>query len=137
MIVVDAGPLVALFDPRERRHLSSRVTFEGLTDDLVTTVSVLTEASHLLGPASIGFRRLARLVSAGGLSIDYLSASTLSRSFELMEQYADHEMDLADASIVAVAESLGTSRVWTFDQNDFATYRARRGHRLERFEIVS
>ena len=36
-----------------------------------------------------------------------------TRAFELMEQYADHPMDLADASLVVAAESLGTRKVFT------------------------
>jgi hypothetical protein len=54
-----------------------------------------------------------------------------------MERYADHPMDLADASLVVAAESLGTRRVFTIDRRDFATYRVRRGHRSHAMEIVS
>ena len=54
-----------------------------------------------------------------------------------METYADHPMDLADASLVVAAESLGTRKVFTVDRHDFETYRARRGHRHYPMEIVS
>jgi predicted nucleic acid-binding protein len=54
-----------------------------------------------------------------------------------MEVYADHPMDLADASLVAAAEALGTRRVFTIDRKDFETYRVRRGHRHYPVEIVS
>jgi predicted nucleic acid-binding protein len=54
-----------------------------------------------------------------------------------MELYADHPMDLADASLVAAAEALGTRRVFTIDRKDFKTYRVRRGHRHYPVEIVS
>ena len=54
-----------------------------------------------------------------------------------MSRYADHPMDLADASLVAAAETLGIRRVFTLDRDDFATYRAQRGHLHEPFEIVS
>ena len=53
-----------------------------------------------------------------------------------MERYADHPMDLADASLVTAAEALSTRRIFTIDRNDFSTYRVRRGHRNEAFEIV-
>lgn len=43
-----------------------------------------------------------------------------------MERYADHPMDLADASLVVAAEALGTRRVFTIDRRDFGTYRVRR-----------
>ena len=54
---------------------------------------------------------------------------TRPRAFELMAQYADHPMDLADASLVVAAEALAATRVFTIDRPDFLTYRVRRGHR--------
>ena len=53
-----------------------------------------------------------------------------------MDRYADHPMDLADASLVAAAERLGTRDVWTIDRRDFAGYRIRHGHRRVGFKIV-
>ena len=54
-----------------------------------------------------------------------------------MELYADHPMDLADASLVVAAELLGTRRIFTIDRKDFETYRVRRGHRYYPMEIMS
>jgi predicted nucleic acid-binding protein len=45
-------------------------------------------------------------------------------------------MDLADASLVAAAESEGLRTVFTIDRRDFATYRIRRGHRSVPFEMI-
>ena len=53
-----------------------------------------------------------------------------------MEQYADHPMDLADASLVTAAEAIGTRQVFTIDRKDFAAYRVRRGHRHQAIQIV-
>jgi hypothetical protein len=53
-----------------------------------------------------------------------------------MEQYADHPMDRADASLIAVAESLQARKVFTLDENDFGVYRVRRGHRNYPVEII-
>jgi len=61
----------------------------------------------------------------------------LTRAFELMELYADHPMDFADASLVVAAETLGTRKIFTIDRKDFQTYRVRRGHRNYPMEIVS
>ena len=60
----------------------------------------------------------------------------LERSFELMEQYADHPMDLADASLIAAAEATQTRKIFTIDHNDFSSYRIRQGHRYEKVEIL-
>jgi predicted nucleic acid-binding protein len=50
--------------------------------------------------------------------------------------YADHPMDLADASLIVAAETLGTRKVFTVDRKDFAAYRVRRGHRHYAVEII-
>lgn len=91
----------------------------------------------MLGPASIGSDRLRDFIEGDGVSVWLFDRPALTRAFELMERYADHPMDLADASLVAAAESLGTRQVFTIDRKDFGTYRVRRGHRHLAMEIVS
>ena len=70
------------------------------------------------------------------MSVHYGSHEETMRAFELMETYRDHPMDLADASVITAAETLGTRRVFTLDRSDFETYRIKRGHRLYPVEIV-
>ncbi len=137
MILVDTGPLVALFDPQDEQHGRCRKTLKEIREPILTTIPVLAEAFYMLGPASIGSDRLREFVEGGGLSVWFLDRAWLARAFELMELYADHPMDLADASLVAAAEALGTRRVFTIDRKDFATYRVRRGHRHYPVEILS
>lgn len=136
MILVDTGPLVALFDRRDAAHPHCRRTLQGLRETLRTTVPVLTEAFHMLTPGGRGADRLRDFIVQGGLSVFFLDPAGLTRGFELMEQYADHPMDLADASLVVAAESLGTRKVFTVDRTDFQTYRVRRGHRYYPFVLV-
>ncbi len=137
MILVDTGPLVALFDPQDEQHNRCRRTLEKIREPILTTTPVLTEAFHMLGPASIGSDRLREFVEINGMSVWFFDRAWLARAFQLMDLYADHPMDLADASLVAAAEALGTRRVFTIDRNDFETYRVRRGHRHSPVEIVS
>ena len=137
MILVDTGPLVALFDPQDGQHARCVRKLKGIREPIMTTIPVLTEAFHMLGPASIGSDRLREFIEGGGLSVWFFEPTALTRAFELMELYADHPMDLADASLVAAAESLGTRQVFTIDRKDFETYRVRRGHRHQAMEIVS
>jgi predicted nucleic acid-binding protein len=90
----------------------------------------------MLGPDSTGSDRLREFVEKGGLSIWFFDRPALTRAFELMETYADHPMDLADASLVVSTEFLGTRKVFTADRRDFQTYRVRLGHRNYPMEIV-
>jgi hypothetical protein len=137
MILVDTGPLVALFDPQDGQHARCVKALKGIREPIMTTTPVLTEAFHMLGPASIGSDRLRDFIETGGLSVWFFDRPALTRAFELMELYADHPMDLADASVITAAEGLGTRRVFTIDRNDFETYRVRRGHRHQSIQIVS
>jgi uncharacterized protein len=136
MILVDTGPLVALFDPQDAQHERCVKALKAIKAPLVTTIPVLTEAFHMLGPASVGSDRLRDFIESGGLSVWFLDRGTMRRAFELMEQYADHPMDLADASVLAAAEAVGTRQVFTIDRKDFAAYRVRRGHRHHAMQIV-
>jgi uncharacterized protein len=136
VILADTGPLVALFDPKEAEHSRCREVLRRITEPLGTTLATLTEAFHILSPESIGSDRLREFVLQDGLQILPLERKTLERAFELMEQYRDHPMDLADASLIAVAEAIPTRKVFTLDRGDFATYRVRRGHRHLTVEIV-
>ena len=136
MILVDTGPLVALFDPADGQHHRCVRTLEGIREPIQTTVPVLTEAFHMLGPNTAGSDRLREFIAGGGLSVWFFDRASLTRAFELMELYADHPMDLADASLIAAAESLQTRKVFTVDRRDFETYRVRRGHRHYPLEVM-
>ena len=136
MILVDTGPLVALFDPADADHRRCVDTLRTIEQPIATTVPVLTQALHLLRPASLGARRLMEFIAGEGLRVLFLDDEGLARAFALMAQYADAPMDLADASLVATAERLELVAVFTLDRNDFHTYRIKRGHRHEAFEVV-
>lgn len=136
MTLADTGPLVALFDPKDRDHQGAKQMLETLGGPLVTTTPVLTEAFHLLGPSSRGAEALREFITARGLGIWFLDHGALSRAFQLMDQYADHPMDLADASLVAAAEAQRITTIFTLDRGDFATYRIRIGKTLKRFRVL-
>jgi uncharacterized protein len=136
MILVDTGPLVALFDPKDEHHSRCRKTLASIQEPLSTTVPVLTEAFHILEPHSVGSDRLRDFIAKRGAAVWTFDRASLSRAFELMETYASRPMDLADASIVVAAEQLKTRKVFTIDRNDFQAYRVRRGHRHHPLEIV-
>ncbi len=136
MILVDTGPLIALFDPKDGQHQRCVKALKGLRVPIRTTVPVLTEAFHMLGPGSTSSDRLREFVLKRGLSVWWFDQATLSRAFELMDRYSDHPMDLADASLIVAAETLGTRKVFTIDRHDFEAYRIRRGHRQYGVEIV-
>lgn len=134
MTLTDAGPLVALIDGDEPDHDACRVVLSRLRLPLATTWPAFTEAMYLLSRAggSTGREALWKLVLTGRLEVADLSRSALERSAALMTKYADLPMDLADATLVALAEERGDRRMFTLD-TDFQVYRL---HGRQRFEIV-
>jgi hypothetical protein len=136
MILIDTGPLVALFDPKDGQHQRCVTALRAVREPIRTTVPVLTEAFHMLGPGTIGSDRLREFIVKRGLSMWWFDPITLSRAFELMDVYSVHPMDLADASLIVAAETLTTRKVFTIDRKDFAAYRVRRGHRHYAVDII-
>ena len=125
MILTDTGPLVALLNADDQYHRRCVATLRTLEPDtLLTTWVCFTEAMYLLGAIG-GYhyqKELWELQKAGKLAIRELTPDETSRMRELMEQYQDTPMDLADASLVAVAESSSLRAVFTNDR-DFEVYR--------------
>ena len=80
MILADTGPLVALFDPRHSFHQHCVERLRTLREPIRTTVPVLTEAFHMLGPASAGSANLRQFVARGGLSVWYFARGSLERA---------------------------------------------------------
>ena len=134
MILTDTGPLVALINRDDQHYLACATALEAdaATFPLLTTWPCLAEAMHLLEREG-GYRYQAALWSMyfrGELIIHQLTPAETARIAALMEQYRDMPMDLADASLVAVAESLALRRVFTVDRQ-FYVYRLRDGAALE------
>ena len=100
---------------------------------LVTTEAVVAEACYLIlragGLASLPLDLLLRV------EVPILPLETALHHYaaHLMRDYATLPMDYADASLVALAEALGTARVFTTDRRGFGVYRLSSG---KRFEVV-
>src|SRR6185295_14422801 len=97
--------------------------FSGWRGAVISTEAVLTEATHLLGRTPNGPELCLEFFLAGGATLVPASLSTLRRCRVLMEKYADLPMDYADATLVVLAEELGTDLVFTTDRRDFEVYR--------------
>lgn len=134
MILCDTGPLVALIDRNDVHHQRCATSLSSIQAPLLTTWPCFTEAAHLVHRAGghRGVQALWGFVELGYLTFHNVSDAEVSRMITLMAKYSDLPMDLADASIVAAAESLGETRVFTVD-SDFQVYRLPNG---DAFAIV-
>jgi predicted nucleic acid-binding protein len=134
MILTDAGPLVAILDRGEAHHGACVACLAQLTGPMVTTWPAFTEAMYLLGDAGAwrAQQALWRMVTEGDLEIAVQGPEQHPRLRALMEKYQDRPMDLADASLVALAEERSLRDIFTLDRAGFQTYRlhGRKGFHL-------
>jgi predicted nucleic acid-binding protein len=124
MILCDAGPLVALIDSSDKNHRACADVLPRLSAPLLTTWPCLAVAMYLLGHYG-GHRdqdRLWELIESSTILIHESTETERLRMRVLMRRYRDTPMDFADASLVAAAESLDLSRIFTTDRH-FRMYR--------------
>ena len=122
-LLLDTGALVSLLDRSQTHHQKCRRAFADWTGPVVSTEAVLTEASHLL--AGVRGERVACVdfFLSGGALLVPSTATSLHRVRKLLDKYADLPMDFADATLVALAEEIDCSSVFTTDRTDFSVYR--------------
>ena len=125
-IIVDTGPLVALFHARDEHHEQAKRVLETTRAVLLTTWPVIAEACHFLGQA--GKRALLAFIRRGGIRLEGLAIEDVPRLDELIARY--DRMDFADATLVLLAEKSGVTEVFTVDRRDFEAYRTRTGRRF-------
>ena len=123
MILIDAGPMVALIHAEDRHHEACRRALEGLEEPLGTVWPAFTEAMYLLRVSWPAQRALWEMLERGTIEIVPLVTDDIPRMRELMDKYRDLPMDLADAALVRVAERERIRRIFTLDRRDFALYR--------------
>ena len=123
MILVDAGPLVALVDADDQHHARCVTTLRDLQEPLATVWPPVTEAMYLLADLPKAQQAIWEMVERGALQLLPLHAADVPRIRELMRKYADRPMDMADAALLRVAERDGIRKIFTIDRKVFSVYR--------------
>lgn len=118
---------MATADTADKDHASCRALLEGDQGPLVTTAMVIAEATYLidrqLGAAAEASRYDSIL--SGQLEVANLDGSDWARIRELVAAYADLRLGGTDASVITLAERLGTTRIATLNHRHFRVVRPR------------
>ncbi len=122
-VLIDAGPLVAILDQSDTHHQICKKAFKSFEDPLATVWPAVTKAMYLLVFSWKTQEALWEMLSCGAVAILPPEVSDLPRMRELMEKFKDLPMDLADASLVRVAERERIQSIFTLDRRDFKLYR--------------
>jgi len=133
MILVDAGPLIALIHADDQQHERCKEVFDFLREPMGTVWPALAEAVYLLNFSWRAQGAFWEMMETEAVLILALDHTDVPRMTELMRTYRDLPMDLADAALVRVAEREKLRRIFTLDRRDFEVYRPAR---LGRFSIL-
>jgi len=96
-----------------------------VNEDLVVPVCVLVEIDYwvhkLLDSAT--WEILVEDVTSGAYRLEPLTTGDLQRAAELERRYETIDIGLVDASVIALCERLGETKVATLDHRDFSVVR--------------
>ena len=127
--VVDAGAIIALVDEHDPAHGRVRVALERERGELFIPAPITAEVDYMLGRRFGRVERLTFLddLAAGRLRVACLDAADHAVVATLERRYEQLDAGLADLSAVVVAGRVGTTRIVTFDERHFRTFRQLQG----------
>lgn len=121
-IVIDSGPLIALFDKDDKYHKDALKFIKGLNAELISNYAVITEVSHLLDFSVSVQIDFLQWVANGAIYIDNIIDEDLLQIIDFTKKYSDIPMDFAGASLVALCDRLKIKHIASVDR-DFNIYR--------------
>jgi predicted nucleic acid-binding protein len=125
-ILIDASPIVAILATADAAHAGCVEASRKYAPPFFTSWAVLTEAAWLLKRADGGIPSLMRLLGGGLIVPLDLDAGAFNAIANLAVKYSDLNPDLADLTLVYLAEREGIETVFTLDRRDFTVYRSLR-----------
>ena len=132
-VLLDTGIVYAYYDRSDAWHARARRLIEHEQRGVLLPSPVIPEVDWLLGQrigAAAQSTFFAGIVDGYYLVVD-LPRPSYARVAELNQRYSDLQLGFVDAAIVAIAESLGLTRIATTDRRHFEPLAA-----LLRFELI-
>jgi len=129
-ILVDAGPIVAIFAEADEQHGTCVEQLRAIRGPILTCWPVIAEAAWLLQRYPGAQQNL--LISLGGRPFDLLGldATDLPGIVAILAKYEDLRIQLADACLVHLANREKIDTVFTLDRRDFSVMRLAGGRKL-------
>ena len=121
-VLIDAGPLIALFDRDDKYHTSIVEFIKNTNYRFISTTAVLTETMYMLDFNTAVQLNFLEWIMKEGVIIHEIKQSNIKRIIDLTKKYSDRPMDFADAALVIAAEERGIRQIISID-SDFDIYR--------------
>jgi predicted nucleic acid-binding protein len=129
-VLLDTGPLVALLRTDDLFHEDCSALQHSLAPPLLTTWPVLTEAAWLLRSDPQAVQQMLLWLNAGAITAVPLGDEAAIWIAGFLRKYYKLKPQLADASLVYLAERDDLDTVFTLDRRDFSVYRFGRNRRF-------
>lgn len=130
-VLIDTGPLVALLNVRDAAHAKCQSVLKAMDEPLLTTWPVITEAAWLLRKDHSLVMQLLRSIDHGGfVQIAHLDETDTTGMATILNRYADQAFQLADVSLMHLANALDAHTVVTLDVRDFSIFKKDSGKSL-------
>ena len=126
--MADTGPLVAAANRRDRAHGLAAALVTELGRDLVVPLPVAVETDQLLRARvnPVAARSFLSALVDGEHAVSYLNSGLIRRAVEIDRRFAELDLGLTDAAVMAVAEHQALP-ILTFDFDHFRATRPGRG----------
>jgi uncharacterized protein len=128
LIVLDTSVVLAFMDRRDASHETVRDWIGENVEELATTPLVVAELDHLVqryGGAK-ATRALHEDLANGAYQVEWWPAA-MHETIALAEAHESMQLGLTDASLLALAAHLESSRVATLDERHFRAVRQASG----------
>jgi uncharacterized protein len=124
LIVLDTSVVLAFMNEDEKHHERVREWMEGVSDGLCTTPLVLAELDYLVSKqgGSAAARALRASFESGAYTVEWWH-SALRETIAAARLYESIDLGLTDASLIALAAHLSTTRIATLDERHFRAVR--------------
>lgn len=131
-ILADSSFLLALYNKQDALH---KRAIEGinLDVDILVPQVALVEVTYLLSErigVSVSIRFLTQIIQSQ-MPLIPLDITDITRARDIMSTYADNRFDFVDCCVMALAERLRVTKIYTFDRRDFSVFRPQHTDYLE------
>jgi uncharacterized protein len=123
--ILDAGPLIAFMNSDDHYHKWAVAILSNLKAPPLICEPVITEVCWQLRASPAAVARVLEMPARGELDVRALLANEGVNLAGKIRKYGSR-MDLADACVLRLAETVAGSVVITLDKKDFSIYRMNR-----------
>ena len=123
--ILDTSFLFATANNKDRNHNRVLDVARTISDPLILPISVIPEVCYLIASrlGHTAMRRFLEQLVAGEIILEAIDFADLQRVTEILDEYADSQLDFVDATIIVIAERRNISRILTLDRRDFTIVR--------------